>query len=349
MTPLEALLRQMIEQEGPMRLDRYMGLCLGHPQHGYYMTRDPFGEAGDFVTAPEISQMFGELIGIWCATQWQAMGSPRNFNLVELGPGRGTLMADALRAARVMPGFVPAAHVHLVETSPVLRRMQQEKLGALAAWHDRLADVPEGPSIILANEFFDAIPIRQFEWRDGHCFERCVGLGESGLTVGLTPVKDARAIGPDADSVVIEDGGARDNIAGEIAARLASAPGVALVIDYGHVRSAPGDTLQAVRQHRFVDILDRPGEADLTAHVDFEGLSKALVAGGAEVYGPLSQRTFLLAMGLKERAQILGAKAGASAEEACERLAGEAQMGNLFKVLAATSSGLAVPYPFVQA
>ena len=231
MTPLEALLRQLIEQEGPMRLDRYMGLCLGHPQHGYYMTRDPFGEAGDFVTAPEISQMFGELIGIWCATQWQAMGSPRNFNLVELGPGRGTLMADALRAAKVMPGFAPAAHVHMVETSPVLRRMQRDKLGVLAAWHDRLADVPEGPSIIIANEFFDAIPIRQFEWRDGHCFERCVGVGESGLTIGLAPVKDAGAIEPDGDSVVIEDGGARDAIASEIGARLSAATGAALIID----------------------------------------------------------------------------------------------------------------------
>lgn len=349
MTPLEALLRQMIEQEGPMPLDRYMGLCLGHPQHGYYMTRDPFGEAGDFVTAPEISQMFGELVGIWCATQWQAMGSPRNFNLVELGPGRGTLMADALRAGKVMPGFVPAAHVHLVETSPVLRRMQREKLGSLVAWHDRLADVPAGPSIIIANEFFDAIPIRQFEWRDGHCFERCVGIGESGLTIGLAPVKGANAIEPDGDSVVIEDGGARDVIASEIGARLSAAAGAALVIDYGHVRSAPGDTLQAVRQHRFVDILDRSGEADLTAHVDFEALSKALMAAGARVHGPLSQRDFLLAMGLRERAQVLGAQGGVSAEEACERLAGEAQMGNLFKVLAATSPGLAVSYPFVQA
>ncbi|MFO0991694.1 MAG: SAM-dependent methyltransferase [Hyphomicrobiales bacterium] len=349
MTRLEALLRQLIEQEGPMRLDRYMGLCLGHPQHGYYMTRDPFGEAGDFVTAPEISQMFGELIGIWCATQWQAMGSPRNFNLVELGPGRGTLMADALRAAKVMPGFVPAAHVHLVETSPVLRRMQRDRLGALAAWHDRLADVPEGPSIIIANEFFDAIPIRQFEWRDGHCFERCVGIGESGLTIGLTPVKDADAIEPDGDSVVIEDGGVRDAIAAEIGVRLSAAVGAALIIDYGHVRSAPGDTLQAVRQHRFVDILDYPGEADLTAHVDFDSLGKAMTSGGAIVNGPITQRAFLLAMGIEERARVLGSKPGASAEEACERLAGEAQMGNLFKVLAATSPSLAVPYPFVQA
>ncbi|MBL8907726.1 MAG: SAM-dependent methyltransferase [Rhizobiales bacterium] len=349
MTPLEKLLRQMIEQEGPMRLDRYMGLCLGHPQYGYYMTRDPFGETGDFVTAPEISQMFGELIGIWCATQWQAMGSPKKFNLIELGPGRGTLMADALRAGKVMPGFVPAAHVHLVETSPVLRRMQKERLGAAVAWHDSLAEVPAGAAIIIANEFFDAIPIRQFEWRQGHCFERCVGLGEGGLTIGLAPVKDICAIEAAEETLVIEEAGARNAIAAEIAARINTAPGAALIIDYGHVRSAPGDTLQAVRQHRFVDVLDRPGEADLTAHVDFEALSRALSAGGASVHGPITQGEFLRAMGIAERARALGARSGAAAEEARERLAGEAQMGNLFKVLAATSQDLAVPYPFVQA
>jgi len=348
-TPLEKLLRQMIEQEGPMRLDRYMGLCLGHPQHGYYMTRDPLGEAGDFVTAPEISQMFGELIGIWCATQWQAMGSPRSFNLIELGPGRGSLMADALRAGKVMPGFVPAAHVHLVEMSPVLRRMQQEKLGALVTWHDSLTAVPGGPAIIIANEFFDALPIRQFEWRQGHCFERWVGLGEGGLAIGLAPVKDAHAMQAAGESLVIEDGGARNAVAAEIGARLKAAPGAALIVDYGHVRSAPGDTLQAVRQHRFVDILDRPGEADLTAHVDFESLSKALAASGASVHGPITQGAFLQAMGLAERVRVLGSTAGATVEEAGERLAGDAQMGNLFKVLAATSPDLAIPYPFVQA
>jgi SAM-dependent MidA family methyltransferase len=339
----------MIETEGPMRLDRYMRLCLGHPQHGYYMTRDPFGEAGDFVTAPEISQMFGELIGIWCATQWQAMGAPRDFNLIEFGPGRGTLMADALRAGKVMPGFAPGAHVHLIEMSPVLRRMQQEKLGAHAQWHESLATVPDGPSIIIANEFFDAIPIRQFEWRQGHCFERCVGIGAEGLTIGLAPVKDAHAIEAVGENLVSEEGGERNAIAADIGARLKASPGAALIIDYGHARSAAGDTLQAVRQHRFVDVLDRPGEADLTAHVDFEVLSKALAAGGALVHGPITQGAFLQAMGIAERARVLGAKSGASADEACERLAGEAQMGNLFKVLAATSPGLAIPYPFVKA
>jgi SAM-dependent MidA family methyltransferase len=169
------------------------------------------------------------------------------------------------------------------------------------------------------------------------------------LAIGLAPVKDAGAIEAEGENLVFEDGGERNAIAVEIGVRLKAAPGAALIIDYGHVRSVPGDTLQAVRQHRFVDILDRPGEADLTAHVDFETLGKAMIVGGARVNGPITQRAFLLAMGIEERARVLGTKAGASAEEACERLAGEAQMGNLFKVLASTSPGLAIPYPFVQA
>jgi NADH dehydrogenase [ubiquinone] 1 alpha subcomplex assembly factor 7 len=348
-TPLEGVIRAIIESEGPMRLDRYMALCLGHPQFGYYMTRDPFGEAGDFVTAPEISQMFGELIGVWCASQWRAMGSPSPFNLVEFGPGRGTLMADLLRAGRVMPDFVAAARVHLIETSPVLRAVQKARLRGNATWHDSLASVPQGPAIFVANEFFDAIPIRQFEWREGHGFERCVGLGEGVLRLGLTPaprMTDPKRSAASEESVVIEDSSQRDAIAAEIGARLADAPGAALIIDYGHLHSAAGDTLQAVRRHAFVDILDHPGEADVTAHVDFEALARAIASGGATAYAALTQRGFLLAMGLEERARILGEKMGEDALAARERLAGEAQMGNLFKVLTATSAGFATPYPF---
>jgi SAM-dependent MidA family methyltransferase len=348
-TPLEGAIRAIIESEGPMRLDRYMALCLSHPQFGYYITRDPFGEAGDFVTAPEISQMFGELVGVWCVTQWQAMGSPSSVNLVEFGPGRGTLMADLLRAGRVIPEFVAAACVHLIETSPMLRAAQEARLNGNAIWHDSLASVPNGPAIFVANEFFDAIPIRQFEWREGHGFERCVGLGEGVLRLGLMPVlhmaEPKRSEGGE-ESLVIEDSSQRDAIAAEIGARLADAPGVALIIDYGHLRSATGDTLQAVRRHAFVDILDHPGEADLTAHVDFEALARAIASGGANVCAPLTQRGFLLAMGLEERAHVLAGKMGEETKTARERLAGEAQMGNLFKVLAATSPGLGAPYPF---
>jgi len=176
-TPLEALLAELIAAEGPLRIDRYMGLCLGHPRHGYYITRDPLGDKGDFVTAPEVSQVFGELVGVWAVGVWAAMGQPEAFNLVELGPGRGTLMADVLRTLRkAAPACAAAASVHLVETSPVLRQRQRAAVGEGATWHDRLEDVPDGPMILLANEFFDAIPIRQFERRDGVWRERVIGL-----------------------------------------------------------------------------------------------------------------------------------------------------------------------------
>src|SRR5262245_8750747 len=161
-TPLESLIVEMIREDGPMPLDRYMALCLGHPLHGYYMSRDPFGPDGDFITAPEISQIFGELVGIWCAAAFQSLGVPRRLNLIELGPGRGTLMSDVLRATRVMPGFREAARIHLVETSPTLRKLQGEKLGTSVAWHDSIEGLPDGPSIVIANEFFDALPIRQY-------------------------------------------------------------------------------------------------------------------------------------------------------------------------------------------
>jgi NADH dehydrogenase [ubiquinone] 1 alpha subcomplex assembly factor 7 len=351
-TPLEGVIRAIIASEGPMRLDRYMALCLGHPQFGYYMTRDPFGEAGDFVTAPEISQMFGELIGVWCASQWQALGAPSSINLVEFGPGRGTLMSDLLRAGRVMPGFAQAARIHLIETSPVLRAAQEARLGTGATWHDALTSVPKGPAIFVANEFFDALPIRQFEWRMGHGFERCVGIGEGTLQLGLAPsanLSDTTRIEASEEGCVIEDSSQRDAVAAEIGRRLAEAPGTALIIDYGHQRSAVGDTLQAVRRHAFVDILDHPGEADLTAHVDFESLAQAMAAQGARVYEPLTQGRFLLSMGLGERSRVLSGKLGEAAIAASERLAGEAQMGNLFKVLAATSPGFGPPYPFAPA
>lgn len=348
-TPLEDVIIAMIREDGPMPIDRYMALCLGHPLHGYYMSRDPFGPDGDFITAPEISQIFGELAGIWCAAAFQAMGAPRTFMLIELGPGRGTLMSDILRAARVMPGFREAAQVHLVETSPVLRRLQAAKLASAAAWHETIESVPDGPSIIIANEFFDALPIRQYEFRGGQWKERRVGLNAAGrLVIGLTAFPLAGPSGP--DGAILEAGPLRVDIARLLAARLARSPGAALVFDYGHAASALGDTLQAVRRHKFCSILDRPGEADLTSHVDFESLTRAFSEHGAITHGPVTQRQFLLAMGLEARAALLGRSAKPEQRKviahATERLAGENQMGNLFKVMAATSPGLATPYPF---
>ncbi|MBI2717503.1 MAG: SAM-dependent methyltransferase [Rhizobiales bacterium] len=338
----------MIDSDGPMRLDRYLGLCLGHPQYGYYMARQPFGEAGDFITAPEISQAFGELIGVWCAAFWQAMGRPARLSLVELGPGRGTLMSDMLRAAPAMAGFAEAVEVHLVETSPALRAEQKQRLAG-ATWHARLDTVPAGPMLLVANEFFDALPIRQFEKRQGQWHERVVGLDGELLALGLIAAEPGQG-GRDGD--VMEVSSARTEIAGTIGRRLIEHSGAALIIDYGHLQSAPGDTLQALRRHTFVPVTEAPGECDITSHVDFEALGKALAAAGAKVAPAFSQRSFLLAMGLEARTAALAAKADAATRERLQRaktrLADEAEMGNLFKVLAATSPGLAIPYPFAE-
>ncbi len=348
-TPLEELIVTMIREDGPMPIDRYMALCLGHPVHGYYMSRDPFGPDGDFITAPEISQIFGELIGVWCAAAFQALGSPRHFLLVELGPGRGTLMSDILRAGKVMPGFREAAQIHLVETSPVLRELQAEKLDVEPAWHESIEKLPEGPAIIIANEFFDALPISQFEFHDGRWMERRIGLSAGGrLVIGRSAFSLAE---PEAsEGAVMELGPLRQDIARALGARLSRSPSVALIIDYGHAASTLGDTLQAVRRHKFCSILDRPGEADLTAHVDFERLGQALHEGGAVTFGPITQRHYLLSMGLETRAANLAQKATPAERKviahATERLAGEKEMGNLFKVMAALSPGLPTPYPF---
>lgn len=344
MTPLEKIVGEIIAAEGPMPIDRYMGLCLGHPVHGYYMSRDPFGEQGDFMTAPEISQIFGELVGVWCAAAWDAMGRPAEFNLVELGPGRGTLMVDILKAAKVMPGFREAAQIHLVEMSPVLRKLQKEKLGNDVTWHDSFANVPNGPLLLIANEFFDAIPIRQFEKRHDKWLERCVGT----RGVCLVPIGFDPTVGKDGD--ILEYSFQRQEIGVEIGARFMDHPSIAIVIDYGHLRTAPGDTLQAVRDHKYVPITDRPGESDITSHVNFEAMASALGRSGAKVYPAITQRAFLLAMGLEQRAAILSSKADANSREilarAVARLASETEMGNLFKVMVATSADLPMPYPF---
>lgn len=349
----------MIAADGPIGIDRYMSLCLGHARHGYYMRRDPLGRAGDFTTAPEISQMFGELIGVWCAAAWQAMGAPSPLRLVEPGPGRGTLMADLLRAARVAPGVLDAVRIHLVEISPVLRQAQRDTLsksGAPIRWHARLEEVPAGPMLLVANEFFDALPIRQFVRTGTGWHERQVGIDEAGkLAFGLAPSPIPPSMLPAWAKAAkpgepIEISPARGQVAREIGARLAGMGGAALIVDYGHLRSATGDTLQAVKVHALDDVLEAPGDADLTSHVDFEALGLALRQGGAAVHGPLTQGEFLLAMGLAERAVALKRRADDNIrndiEAAADRLAAEDQMGHLFKVIAATHPDLPPPYPF---
>jgi NADH dehydrogenase [ubiquinone] 1 alpha subcomplex assembly factor 7 len=354
-TPLELELVRMIETAGPMPLDRYMALCLGHPLHGYYMTRDPLGRAGDFTTAPEVTQMFGEIIGIWCMQCFELMGKPQGFDLVELGPGRGTLMSDLLRAARAMPEFLKRVRIRLVEMSPVLRAAQEKALtGAPVAvtWHDSLDGIPSAATLLIANEFFDALPVRQFQRLKRGWAERAIGLGDGKLTMGLVPtalkLPDWTADAKEGD--IAEMRPAAVHWGASIGGRLTHDPGAALLIDYGHLRSSLGDTLQAVRHHRMVSILERPGETDLTAHVDFEPLGQAIHASGARIWPVKTQAGFLHDMGLELRAGILGRNASEAQKRdlsaAMERVAGPKQMGHLFKVMAATSPDLSRPHPF---
>ena len=354
-TPLEAELKAQIAQEGPITIAHYMAQALGHPKHGYYMSRDPFGGRGDFITAPEVSQIFGELIGVWCAAGYQMIGAPDRFALVELGPGRGTLMSDVLRAAKVMPGFLAAAEVHLVETSPLLAQNQKIKLngaGVPVTWHADFESVPKMPLILLANEFFDALPIRQLQKGDGEWRERVVGLEDGKLAFGLAQKEEPpRFVDDDAPSgSLAEISPARDHVAHALGARVAAEGGCGLIIDYGHAHSAAGDTLQAMSKHGYVDVLHRPGHCDVTSHVDFDRLAESIEAGGAKTYGPVPQGPFLHAMGLEVRAQKLKEKAMSRQkrliDSAVERLAGRDQMGALFKVLALTHADCPMPAPF---
>jgi NADH dehydrogenase [ubiquinone] 1 alpha subcomplex assembly factor 7 len=352
-TPLGERIRALIEATGPIPVSQYMALCLGDPEHGYYATRDPLGAAGDFVTAPEISQLFGELAGIWCLAAFEAMGSPGRFSLVELGPGRGTLMADMMRAVKIRPSFVAAASLHLVESSPALRRVQADRLGAWTpVFHDRVDTLPATPLIVVANEFFDALPIRQFVRTPDGWRERTVGLGADG---GLAFGAGATGIGADLlppsagtapIGTIVEVNRPAEAIMTTLAERIARHGGALLTFDYGSDTGGTGDTLQAVRRHAPTGVLDDPGEADLTAHVDFAALARAAAAGGARVLGPRAQGRVLLDLGLLERAGALGRSADADGREeiraAVERLAGEDGMGTLFRALAATS-GFDVP------
>lgn len=360
MNALEKLIREMIIEDGPMSLETYMTLALTHPVHGYYASKAPLGASGDFITAPEISQMFGELIGLWCATVWRAMGAPKPFVFAELGPGRGTLMADALRAARIVPDFVAAIDLHLVEMSEVLRQSQRAALrdsGVPASSHRGADELPSGPAIIIANEFFDCLPVRQFVSAPDGWHERLVGLdGEGRLCFGLAPDPAPGFEAPGEPGQTFEAGLAAARLMGELATRIAGQGGALLVIDYGYDAPGRGDTLQAVREHRFADPLRDPGEADLTAHVDFCALARAARAAGAEVYGPVPQGEWLKRLGIYERAAALRKSANeaqrAAIDSALARLAGGAEtpgprdMARLFKGLAVTAPGVGVPPGF---
>ncbi|ETX13599.1 ATP synthase subunit beta [Roseivivax halodurans JCM 10272] len=350
MSPLTDTLTARIRAEGPMSVADWMATCLWHPEHGYYATRDPLGAAGDFTTAPEISQMFGELVGLSLAQAWMDQGSPTKAVLAELGPGRGTLMADILRATARVPGFHDAISVHLVEASPALRARQAETLADHSpTWHDTVSSLPEAPLLVVANEFFDALPIRQFQ-RDGDGWrERMIGRGEDGaLTFGLTdalPREElAHRIEDTRGGDIVETCGPASAIVTALGARIAAHGGAGLVVDYGDWRSL-GDTLQAVRRHESVPPLDAPGTADLTAHVDFEALASA--ASPARTTRLTPQGVFLERLGITARAQALARKLEGEALEAHiaahHRLTHPGQMGTVFKVLGLTPEGAAPP------
>ena len=353
-SPLQSEIKKLIKSSGPMPVWRYMELCLTHPEHGYYVSRDPLGREGDFITAPEVSQMFGELLGLWTASVWKAIGSPPVLRLVELGPGRGTMMADALRALRVLPPLFQSLSIHMVEINPVLRDKQKATLSGASNidWHDTIDDIPEGPAVILANEYFDVLPIHQAVRRETGWHERVVDLDDSGklifgaapepiprFEVLLPPLVRAAPVGavfewrPDAEIM-------------KIATRVRDQDGAALIIDYGHLRSDAGETFQAIARHSYADPLKTPGQADVTAHVDFQALARAAEDLGARVHGPATQGDFLKRLGIETRAVTLMAKATHEVSEAIsaalKRLtdSGRGGMGSMFKVLAISEPNL---------
>lgn len=365
--PLSSLIdhfRRRIAEAGPISVAEFMSDALGHPDWGYYASRDPLGRAGDFVTAPEISQVFGELIGLWCAHVWTNMGNPDPVALVELGPGRGTLLADALRAIKqTSPGFFAALRLHLVETSPALRAKQAStletlRLAAPPVWYAAFAEIPDAPSITLANEFFDALPVVQYVSAGSGWQERRVGLAADGATLEFTlkpafPFGLPLGLADVAEGDVVEIGRTGEALAAEIGARVVRHGGAALIIDYGHGATAAGDTLQAVRQHQFHGILDHPGETDLSHHVDFAALARAAEKAGASPLGPIPQGLFLGRLGIDRRAESLFL--GAPPDQfqavmgAVRRLVHPSGMGLLFKAFAIADPELPPPPGFASA
>ena len=345
MSPLAETLKETIQRDGPISVEQWMSVCLSDPSHGYYTSGQPFGGQGDFITAPEISQMFGELLGLWAAVVWQQMGSPRNVQLIEVGPGRGTLMSDALRAMRGVPGFLDAISLNMVEISPVLTQVQKQKLASTDVsinWYGAIKEVPSGPSIIIGNEFLDALPIRQWVKDGGEWFERCVGFVDDQFAFVLGEVVDAQQVPTPfraaPDGSIFETSPVSKEATTSISQRVCADGGAALLIDYGYAEKSTGDTFQAVKDHKYADPLDNPGQQDLTAHVDFADVAKTASEGGARPWGPISQGDLLERLGISARATSL--LTTATKEQAVElasarqRLTAPDGMGRLFKAIA---------------
>jgi NADH dehydrogenase [ubiquinone] 1 alpha subcomplex assembly factor 7 len=351
MTPLETILHDQINRFGPLSLAEYMSLCLLHPKRGYYTTKRPLGAAGDFTTAPEISQMFGEMLGLCLVETWRAQGQPTPFLLAELGPGRGNLMADILRVGARVSGFLEAAEVWLLEASPSLQDQQGELLrGHKVNWCAQITDLPERPLFLIANEFFDALPIRQFQRAEGGWQERMVGLEKGKLTLGLAAAMPIDAFEDHAQITlgkVVETNSAACAIMAEIANRVALNGGAALIVDYGDWQPKT-PSFQAVRNHQMVDPLSRPGETDLTAHVDFAALVRAAVPLSHTALTP--QGRLLEGLGITARAKVLAAKLEGEALEnhiaAHRRLTHPDEMGNLFKAIGFYPNGCPPPPGF---
>ena len=344
MTPLARLLADRIFTTGPISLSDYMADCLMHPDHGYYTNRQPFGLEGDFITSPEVSQMFGELIGICLGQAWMDAGSPSPFVLAELGPGRGVLMADLLRATKNIPGFHAAALISMVESSPRLREKQRQTLnGYQVNWFDTFADLPAGPLYLIANEFFDALPIRQFERVRGGWRELMVDFAESQFFYDWSKVMAVPDLTPrlinTTPGEIVELCAPANVVAAQLGTRIAATGGLAIAIDYGGWVSR-GDTFQAMKAHVSALPLEEPGLADLTAHVDFAALAAA--AAPAEFHYT-SQGDFLTGLGIEVRAEALARRLTGEALDnhlkAAWRLTEPTEMGNLFKVLALTKKG----------
>ena len=346
-TALKEKILRLIRETGPLTVAQYMQMALLDSRDGYYMKRDPLGR--DFITAPEISQVFGEMIGLFFVQAWEDRGRPDRFHLVELGPGRGTLMADLLRASRIRPKFIAAAEITLVEMSPSLRAIQSATLGdARAVWRQDLREVPDdAPLFLIANEFFDALPARQFIRSPRGWHERMVGADGDTLVFAAAPDPVPAGLVPaglhDAPiGAMFESSQASQTLAREIGRRIVRNGGVALFIDYGHAMSGHGDTFQAVKAHRYADPLAEPGDADVTFHVDFAVLAQGARDEGAGISGPVTQAEFLGALGIGTRAERLKRDAPQNAAEidaAIDRLTNLTQMGSLFKVLALSAPG----------
>jgi len=357
---LAARLRERIRTEGPLSVAAFMAEALFDPMAGFYATKDPLGAANDFITAPEISQMFGELLGLWTAEVWGQMGAPAPVQLIELGPGTGRMMGDMLRAGRAMPGFLEACDVTLVEASPALKMVQGDTLAKAPVpvrWAKELEKAQSGPCVIVSNEFLDCLPIRQAVRVAGRWRERVVGVDPSDpdrFAFGLGPVlTEADLLGlPEAlrdaeEGALVELRPGDGPLMEAVAARLTAHSGYALFIDYGADRPEFGDTLQAIRKHEKVDPLDGPGTADLTAWAAFDRLGALGQAAGLEVYGPLGQGAFLTGLGIEQRAAALSRGAAPEArarlKRQLDRLTGASDMGALFKVMAFASPGLPAP------